>query len=567
MARRPLISVFVLVTLVHAQDLLPSFCSSSSTLCGLAESGRLAGLRWPDFSDLRAQVLDFYKEREYLPAWTHSGNPTPQAFAVIDILNGAGRKGLNAEDYDSPRWTARLGQLHESGNSRESRLAEFDVALTVSLSRYVSDIHFGRANPGLFHSRLDPQHEQFDLPGLLRQLTNAPDVAAVLEKIEPPFEGYWRTVKALQVYRELARDDVHLPLPLTAKPVEPGSSYDGVHALTRLLRRLGDLPANAPASDIYDGALVEAVKRFQQRHGLAVDGRIGRATLAQLNTPLSHRVRQLEFTLERWRWVPHSFAHPPIIVNIPEFKLRALDRSYKTELAMKVVVGKAYRNPTPVFGADMIDVIFRPYWNVPLSIQRAELVPKIERDRSYLASNDYEIVTPEERVTLNASTGAPVDDATLAQIRSGRLRIRQIPGPNNALGMIKFLFPNEYDVYMHATPATELFSRIRRDFSHGCIRAEKPEQLADWVLRDQPEWTPARIAQTTSGTQTVQVKLSAQIPVLIVYATAVVPEEGGVLFFEDIYRQDASLEEQLARGYPTPGRKPTSGARAPRPRE
>jgi murein L,D-transpeptidase YcbB/YkuD len=308
---------------------------------------------------------------------------------------------------------------------------------------------------------------------------------------------------------------------------------------------------------------VNAVKHFQMRHGLEPDARLGRATAAQLNTPLSHRIRQLQLTLERWRWVPHSFPRPPIVVNIPEFKVRALKDSYGTELEMKVVVGNAYGHQTPVFPAELSSVIFRPYWNVPISIQRKELLPKLNRDPSYLVKNRYQVVTARDTVV---SEGV-VDDALLKQLRSGVLRLRQVPGPENALGLIKFVFPNDYDVYMHGTPAMKLFSKYRRDFSHGCIRVENPVQLATWVFRDMPEWTPERIIETMNGDKTLHVKLDRAIPVLIVYATAVVLENGEVRFFEDIYGQDARLDQLLAKGYPYTGRKSTSAGPGPGPRE
>jgi murein L,D-transpeptidase YcbB/YkuD len=241
--------------------------------------------------------------------------------------------------------------------------------------------------------------------------------------------------------------------------------------------------------------MVEAVKRFQARHGLDADGRLGKATFQQLNTPLSRRVEQLRLTLERWRWVPHSFPRPPIVVNIPEFVLRAVNDSYQTELAMKVVVGKAYGHQTPVFAAEMNEAVFRPYWNVPLTIQRAELVPKIARDAGYLAKNHFEVVTPRGAVVSNGV----VDQTMLEQLRKGKLQMRQVPGPENSLGLVAFRFPNEYDVYLHGTPATELFSKSRRDFSHGCIRAEKPQALAEWVLRNQPGCTTKRIADAMQG--------------------------------------------------------------------
>lgn len=523
----------------------PPSCGSS--LCRLLASGNLSSLRRPDFSDYRTRVQKFYEPASYTLAWIRGGRVTDQAKAVIQVLKAAEAKGLNFDDYDGSRWDDRLSRLQYTDKSpSESDFADFDLALTICVTRYISDLHFGKANPGLFHSYLNAESAELDLPSFLRErLIHATDVKQVLEGIEPPFEGYRRTQQALQLYIAMAQEDRGGSLPVPKKPVDLGGSYAATSQLADLLRRLGDLPEQEVPLDstTYGGPLVDAVKHFQARHGLEADGRLGKATLTQLNLPLTHRIRQLQLTLERWRWVPHSFPRPPIVVNIPEFKLRAMNSSYETELEMKVVVGKAYRHQTPVFAADMNQVIFRPYWNVPLSIQWAELLPKLEREPSYLEKNHYEVVTPENRFVTTAN----LDSATLAQLRSGKLRIRQTPGPENALGLVVFRFPNKHNVYLHATPATELFSKSRRDFSHGCIRAEKPVQLAAWVLRDQPEWTPDRIAAAMNGEKTIQVTLDRTIPVLIVYATAVVSGSGEVRFFEDIYGQDAELERLLAR--------------------
>jgi len=531
----------------------PFAANCGSALCRLVTTGSLSSLRWPIFTDYRPPIQGFYEPTGYAFAWIRDGMLTSQGNALMEVLRGADAKGLNSEDYDGPRWANRLARLHNADDPpQESDFAQFDLALTISAMRYISDLHFGRANPGLFHAGFDIEHERFDLPGFLRQrLMDATDVSAVLEGIEPPYAGYRRTQQTLQHYIAMDREDQGGMLPVPKKTVDPGSSYEGAAQLAGLLRRLGDLPADArtrPNSNTYDGPLVAAVKHFQVRHGLDPDGRIGKATLAQLNTPLSRRVQQLQLTLERWRWVPHNFPRPPIVVNIPEFVLRAVNDSYETELEMKVVVGKAYRHQTPVFAADLKHVVFRPYWNVPLSIQRAELVPKLDRDPAYLAKNHYEVVTPQNKVV----TDGIVDQPILAQLRSGKLQIRQIPGPENALGLVAFRFPNEYDVYLHSTPATELFKKSRRDFSHGCIRAEKPQQLAAWVLRNQSGWTEERIADAMNGTETLQLNLDRSIPVLIVYATAVVLENGEVRFFDDIYGQDVKLQELLAKGYPYP---------------
>lgn len=230
---------------------------------------------------------------------------------------------------------------------------------------------------------------------------------------------------------------------------------------------------------------------------------------------------------------------------------------------MKVVVGKAYGHQTPVFSADLKYVTFRPYWNVPYSITRAELLPKIARDPDYLSKNDYEVVDDRAEVVAR---GVLTDDI-VDQLRSGKLRIRQTPGPRNSLGLVAFMFPNEYNVYLHGTPAKELFSQSRRDFSHGCMRVEEPEKLAQWVLRDHPEWTTARITEAMNGSKPLEVNLEKPIPVLIVYATAVALESGEVHFFDDIYGQDRDLEALAAKGYPNSKWNPTSGGRGQHPRE
>lgn len=532
-----------------------------STLGSLVSAGTLSTLRWPNFSISRSSIQSFYEPSGYKPVWTHDAVATPQAAALIQILENAEFAGLDPQDYDGSRWTARLTRLRpHSAQPAPGDVASFDLALTISALRYISDLHVGRVNPSVFCFGLDVDQKKCDLAGVLNQLVNASDLGSVLEKLEPPFPAYRRTKRALAAYLELARKDDGEPLPGTKKTVAPGDLYAGVPRLTRLLALLGDLPPSAgppSESQLYQGSLVEAVKHFQVRHGIDPDGRIGKATLKQLNTPLTQRVLQLKLALERWRWVPDNFSRPPVMVNIPEFRLRAFNDRYEAELEMKVVVGGAYRRQTPVFTDEMTHVIFRPYWNVPISIQRAELVPKIAKDGSYLAKNDYQIVDPRQRVVASGA----VTPELLAQLRSGKLEIRQIPGPKNALGFVKFVFPNQYNVYLHGTPAKSLFAKSRRDFSHGCIRVEKPEALAAWVLKDQPEWPMDRIVEAESAAKSQQVNLTRSIPVLILYATAIVAENGEVFFFDDIYGHDATLAQVLAQGYPYSGWQPDKCAR------
>jgi len=520
----------------------------------LIAAGKIPDLRWPDFTDYRDDVKKFYDQGGDSLAWIQNGKASPQAVSMILLFQQAASKGLNPEDYDASRWDARLAKLQPSApRASASDLAAIDLALTVCAMRYISDLHVGRVNPQHFKFGLTVGPARIDLAELLRtQVLPASDIPAVLAKVEPPYDGYRRAEDALLTYSKMASAGDAPLIPVQQKGVRPGNSFASIPQLAARLRQLGDLPSNAdvPAdSTVYSGAVVAAVKHFQRRHGLDTDGVLGKGTVTQLNVPLKTRVQQLQLTLERYRWIPPDFPDPPIVVNIPEFRLRTLRRQPANYLTMKVVVGRAMRTQTPVFADNMKYLIFRPYWLVPLSIQRNELVPKTRRDPNYLADHGFEVVAG----SGNVVSSSPASDDVISGLRSGALSVRQIPGPKNALGLVKFIFPNQYNVYLHSTPEPELFSRSRRDFSHGCIRVEDPVALAAWVLRDKPEWTVDKIRATMNGDTTVQVNLDKPIPVLILYSTAVVEPDGEVRFFDDIYGYDKSLEQVLANGPPYPG--------------
>jgi L,D-transpeptidase YcbB len=520
-----------------------------SVLHSIVDGGKLPDLHRPSFEDLKGEAKEFYASLGASLAWVSLSKPTGQARAMIHLLKAADDKGLNAEDYDGPVWDSRLARLEQPRAATEADLVVFDVALTVSAMRYASDLNVGRVSPRLFHFELDIHDRKVVFSEFLKRLlASGSDIGSAMQDLEPPFPAYHRTLGALRAYRELTRRDDGEPLPGAGKIIQPGDSYLGVPRLFRLLQLLGDLPpgATVPSSTVYRGTLPEGVKHFQERHGLESTGLIDEETLKALNTPVSQRVTQLKLTLERWRWAPHEFARPPIVVNIPEYRLRADDEKYHWVLSMKVVVGAAYRHQTPVFASEIRSVIFRPYWNVPLGIQREEFIPKVEANPAYLAENSYDIMDSKGNVVDEDPAREEVKD----KLRSGQLGIRQRPGPDNALGLVKFDFPNQFDVYMHGTPSTELFSKSRRDFSHGCIRVEDPVSLATWILRDQPEWTAENIRNAMYGESTIRVALLKPIPVLIVYGTAVVMEDGQVRFFEDVYGHDGALERTLTAGDP-----------------
>ena len=525
-----------------------------ASLRAIIQARNLSDLRWPDFSDYSQLMTEFYQSYGYSLPWVRGMEPTRQAQQVIAILKNADQEGLFAEDYDGSRWGDRVAKLKPTARQpSEADAVRFDAALTVCVMRYVSDLHIGKVNPKHFGFGFDIEAKKYDLPGFLKKdVVDASDVAGIMAQVEPPYPGYRRTIKALQTYLELAKEYDGEPLPAVKGTIAPGDSYPGVPRLIRFLRLVGDLPAgaNVPEDEtIYQGPLVDAVKSFQSRHGRDPDGRIGAQTLADLNVPLKQRVRQMQLTLERWRWMPDAYQKAPIVVNIPEFRLRAYDEKFKIALTMNVVVGKAYDHSTPVFEEKMAYVVFRPYWNVPYSIAKAEYLSRVARDPDYLSKKGFEVVNSRQEVV----TSGTVTSDVLEQLRAGKLFLRQAPGPKNSLGLVKFIFPNDYSVYMHDTPAQEFFSKSRRDFSHGCIRLGKPADLAVWVLRDNPGWNMDRVRAAMNGGATQQVNLAHRIPVLIVYGTVIVTEDGTVHFYDDIYGHDASLEEVLDKGYPYPG--------------
>jgi murein L,D-transpeptidase YcbB/YkuD len=518
----------------------------------IANAGTLADLKWPNFPDYRQRVQALYEAVSYTPVWVRDGQPTPQAQAVMTALEVSRLKGLNPEEYDAERWPSRLNVL-KSAPGDATTIAHFDAALTVSAMRYISDLHIGRVNPKHLKFGMDVAQKSYDLPQfLLQKLLPASEVPEVLNAVEPPYYGYQRTEAALQNYLALDDQDHSAPLPEVQKTLAPGDAYAGAEALAQRLELVGDLP-KGPIGDvkpgIYDGPLVDGVKHFQSRHGLNADGRLGKDTLRQLNTPLSVRIQQLDDALERWRWLPVDFPTLPVAVNIPEFILRVFSPDRRIALRMNVVVGKAVRNETPVFARDMNYIVFRPYWNVPYSITRGEIIPSLAKDSGYLARKNFEITDQSGRIITASAVSADV----LAQLRSGKLLVRQRPGPTNSLGLVKFMFPNEHNVYLHSTPSQALFSESRRDFSHGCIRVEKPAELAAWLLQGQPKWTLAAVkAAMQSGPDNQQVNLDRPVPVVIIYLTAVVEENGEVYFFDDIYGHDRSLNAVLAKGPPYP---------------
>jgi len=474
--------------------------------------------------------------------WSVDGRPTRAAREAVAALANAAAKGLEPGDYDAPALAAELGELERAKRASPEAAARFDATLDSAFARFLSDLHFGRVRPASLGIRLGGAPGRFD-PAASAAAAREHGVAATIAAAEPGLFLYRRLEEALGRYRALAASPSAAPVQL--RPVvHPGDPLPEAPALRRWLAALGDLASDAPpdaaVQALYEPSLVEAVRRFQARHGLEPDGVIGKATVRALAVPASTRARQLELTLERLRWLPPLEGQRIVAVNVPAFELWAFDAERpqgRPALEMRVVVGRAVRWQTPLLAGALDQVEFQPDWEVPPRIAQEEIVPHLRKDPGYLAAHDMEL--------LRGSTPVPPTPENVAAIGTG-VRVRQRPGPQNPLGRVKFSFPNSASVYLHDTPTRQVFQRSRRDFSHGCVRLEDAPGLAVWLLSDVPGWSPERVQESLAGETSFVVRLPRPVPIFLFYATALVEPDGRLLFFEDVYGHDRALERALA---------------------
>ena len=505
----------------------------------------------------RASLRALYAANGDRPLWTANGRPTAQALALVAFLGSVDERGLRPADYGAGPLGREAAAAADAAAALPdaSSAARFDLSLSRAAMRLLAHLHAGRVDPAALRFELPETHQATDLAGLTIALSRATDPAAAIAAAEPRYAGYAALLAGLTRYRSLAADSTVRAPALPAAPVRPGDALGAAAALRRFLIAVGDYDtlgdSATHADDMhYSRDLVAAVEHFQRRHALEPDGIIGRETVRQLRVPLAQRVQQIELTLERWRWLPDVPPERYAVVNIPGFHLLVFEHDSTAShplLEMSVIVGQAAgRHGTPIFTGTMAEVVVRPFWDVPLSIARKELVPRIIREPGYFDSEGFEIVRGSSD---DAATYPPTSD-NLGRVASGTLRLRQRPGTINALGLLKFVFPNSHNVYLHGTPAPELFARTRRDFSHGCIRIADPAALAELVLRDQPEWNRAAIDSAMRGDRTIHVPLAQPVAVFILYATTVAQPDGSVAFYPDLYRHDAALARALARPRP-----------------
>lgn len=502
--------------------------------------------------EFRDEVHAFYEQREYRPAWVSGADSRKRLNEVLDVFCRADQEGLRRGDYVNAALQRRIDQAYNGETDvdsiRAQALAELDLTVTHTLMDYASDLLTGRVDPREIGTAWKTPVDEFDVIEVLTDTTSDAPLNALSRHLNEQHSEYGELRQALERYRGIAARGGWPNVP-AGEALTEGDAGPRVASLIERLAATGDVDSSmiptSPDSAQYSAAISSGVERFQRRHGIEIDGIAGETLIQRMNDPVEERVRQLELNLERWRWIPSQLGNRYVYVNVPAYELHAFDGGEEV-LSMAVVVGEQYEdNATPVFSDTMEYVVFNPYWNVPKSIASEEIVPNARDDRDYLVRNNYEVVAGWQE-------GADVLDprsADLDLVENGTHRIRQKPGPQNALGRIKFMFPNEFAIYLHDTPEEHLFQRAERAYSHGCIRIERPVEFGEYVFTSE-EWTAARIQQRIDSREHGTEYLESPLPVYILYWTAFVDDEGLVNFREDIYGNDEALDAALQAEMP-----------------
>ncbi|MDY6861581.1 MAG: L,D-transpeptidase family protein [Thermodesulfobacteriota bacterium] len=488
----------------------------------------------------------FYERRTYYPAFIDDTGLLSQVNSLIKTISEADKEGLIPEDYHLSKINDILSNIQQNQKKKKphniGRFVDLDLLLTDAFLIYAAHLLAGRINPETIDSEWHANRREADIGEILQKSLELNKIEENLKGLLPSQEGYAMLRNALLHYREIALKGCWSSIPDGTK-LKKGDRGTRVIALKASLIATGDLDKNLNISDdIFDGELEQAVKKFQKRHNLYVDGVVGPFTLSALNIPVDERIRQIELNMERWRWLPQDLGQRYILVNIANFELDVVENG-RPVITMSVIVGTQYRR-TPVFSDKMSYLVLNPYWHIPTSIAIKDKLILIRKDPAFLAKGNIKIL--QGWGTETKEIDPDTIDWSGITAKNFNYRLRQDPGHLNPLGRVKFMFPNKFDVYLHDTPFKELFTKTKRTFSSGCIRVEKPIDLAEYVLKPSPDWTRLNILTAMDNGTEQTIGLPEKIPVHILYWTAWSDKDGSVQFRNDIYGRDRLLDEAMS---------------------
>ncbi|MCC6543880.1 MAG: L,D-transpeptidase family protein [Nitrospirae bacterium] len=488
----------------------------------------------------------FYEKRNYKPAWTdENGLLYSQADDLVRMISEAGQEGLRPENYHLKKLEKMLSEVRKDYGKKlplnPYKLVDLDLLLSDAFLVYGSHLWAGSINPETLDPKWNAAQKEIDLTEVLQSALDSRQVEKSLKGLLPVQSGYAGLQMILAVYKRISSQGGWPTLP-SGPVMKKGDRGERIFMLRQRLIIAGDIDQSYQDNgDLFDDALEEGVLRFQKRHGLDLDGVVGIKTLAALNVPVKKRIQQIELNMERWRWLPNDLGMRFILVNIANFELDVFEND-ELIMNMRVIVGKEYRR-TPVFTGSMTYLVLNPYWYVPASLAVRDIVPSIRKDPAYLTKNNMSVF---QGYGADSKVIEPDNvDWKRINTRNFPYRFRQDPGPDNALGRIKFMFPNKFNVYLHDTPSRELFAKNVRTFSSGCIRIQQPVELAEYILRNDPKWKNENIMEDIGSGKEKSVWLSTPVPVHILYWTAWMDEDGVVQFRNDIYGRDAKLAKAM----------------------
>ncbi len=479
-------------------------------------------------------LRQWYDETGFQPLWIGPNGANGKARDFLVTLRLAEREGLVPGDYP----------IHEIETRMAASPAEAELLLSNALVNYLSDLRTGRLSAKTTYPALFTQPGEIDRLAILRKAREVAEIGRTIDSYTPTNPIYQRLRRILGDYRDIAANG-GWPLVPEGPSLKPGMRDGRVTVLRERLMATKDLLAGGNEADLYDDALLLAVERFQKRHGLEVDGIVGSNTLAELNIPVKRRIEQIIVNMERWRWMPDDLGDRYILVNLAGYELEVVEYG-SVVMAMRIVAGKPYRR-TPVFTGSMTYMEFNPTWTVPPTIVKHDMLPRARRDPGYLASQNIRVFAGwrDDSPEMNPA----VIDWNAVDAKRNPFRLRQDPGPGNALGRVKFMLPNRFNVYLHDTPSRELFNKTVRSFSSGCVRVENPLGMAEYLTADLPGWDRKQIEKVVASGKTTVVKLARPVPVHLTYSTVWFGEGGTIHFRDDVYARDDLLYQALF-GYP-----------------
>lgn len=490
------------------------------------------------FKDQIYWAMQFYNARAFRLGWFKDHEIVPQADTMLQVIGRASEEGLDPKDYQVVDFNKLFDEL--KGNKRnldkrDSLEKEIDVALSATYFNWASDYYRGLLKPReTKKTDWDVKRNRLKLDQALMAVLGEKESTLPYASFHPLHPEYAHLKKALANLRRVQAEGGWAKIP-TPVSLAVGQHSSVVPLLRKRLAAFMSDSTLKSEDDVFDQNLADALKSFQEFNELKVTGSLSPETVNYMNVPVADRIRQVIINMERWRWIPQSFEPNYIFVNIPEYKLHVFEKG-KEVMNMKVIVGKDLHS-TPVFNDKMESVVLAPYWNIPPGILKNEIAPKAASNPNFLSAMDMEVVSKDGTVVDPSSV-----DWSTAGTPDFHYTVRRKPGPKNDLGRVKFIFPNSMNIYLHDTPASELFNQSKRQFSHGCVRVEKPIDLAVYLLRDVPGWNRQKILDQIGSNQQRYVGLKQKVPVYLLYFTASADSRGRVRFYEDIYGHDQQLK-------------------------